>query len=175
MAKAKHTSNTQRAIAGVDDPLVALGLEIERLEKRYHELDILEGCQNAERGVLRQDEMLHLSDRLEALRDYATTLHATSLDGAMLHIALASHYAESAIEQSESMSRSVGHKLDRLLFSVAGYLSTKQKDARFAGLVDNLMGNHTNPWLPYEERLAMIERSDESERSDEPGRNAEAA
>lgn len=123
------------------DPLIALAREMKQLDDRFQELDHT-FRENGQPNSLRRT-MRHIDDRQTAIRDFATTVQATSIEGALFQLSIA--YIVIG-EGDEPRGEDCQRQLDRLLFSAYSAI------AKEAGIEVNKMydsyrlNDHLNPW-----------------------------
>lgn len=159
MAKANRTFSTPTSNSA--DPLIEVEKEIRQLSDRTHALELLNLADKNDESTqkwYRESESRNVSDREYILRDYVTTLQATSIEGAIVQVGELARifdlYRSSSYPHGDEEDDE--RKITRLLFSIetalrAAVPTEHVKDFR-------PMDNHIDPFKPFEEQLALIKR-----------------
>lgn len=154
--KAIHrTAPTKRPkTSSVSDEVVAVGIELVRLRARHESLEGQDRSDVASGSVYRESEMEHISDRIDALREYISSAQAKTLQGAAVQIDVALVELDIAKDQAKedpALVESQLRKIVRLLYSAGRVVDTHF--ARPAGL--HPISDHLDPWIEYEQRLNL--------------------
>lgn len=145
------------------DPVVAIGRLIAEHTDCHNKLE-REAWEAARakrfsEEIYKRREVAHLSDRIDALTDYVSTIRANSIEGAIIQIAVASDLFESLVsndlEQHQIDQKSL--KFDRLIHSAITALGLGPDDLRALG-VCRYLSESSNPWEPVEKRIAAIRK-----------------
>lgn len=95
----------------------------------------------------------------EALEQLASTTHAESIEGCLVHTALLQHQINllEGFEHDETDIKNFAMAGTRLLFSIKGVLARYSAiDEAELGMV-KYMTENMNPWLSADERIALVE------------------
>jgi hypothetical protein len=155
-----RADSTNTTIAPAVDPVAEIGRRLEELAVRRDEIEAA-GFNRNEPGIYkiyRDGALDDVDDQIDCLRAYATTMRATSLEGALVQIGLADLIFDDATENrlkewDLKVSR-LRHR--RLIHSAVGQLiKVVDLDTGAIGLWRSL-GENQDPWTPYEKRVATI-------------------
>lgn len=122
-----------------DDPLIALGKELKRLQIEFEELDAVFRRSGKPSRLRRQ--MRHIDDRQSAIKDFATTIEARSIEGALLQLSLVHSMVD-----SEDASDDRQRRIERLLFSAYAAISNAAKIDTKHTYNSYEMNAHLNPF-----------------------------
>ena len=157
MAQAKQRNTTAKPKL---DPVAEIGRQLEALNLRYEELDTTDRHETDTKAAYRDAERKAVFDQIQCLRNFATTLHANSLEGALVHIALASFYFSDLCDNDlKEYERTVAEmRFHRLVYSAVRALSAGRADLDLTEIgVRMHLGEHLDPWVPHEKRVRAIE------------------
>lgn len=153
------TDSADTTPAPAVDPVADIGREIERLSSRMEELENEDNGGHSIETTYRTSEIEDLYDRIECLRAYATAVKATSTDGAAVQVGLLGKLFHDLLEFKPDgyEAKATEQRFMRTLFSVLRVLGARIEADLPAIGVYRLAGEHLNPWVPYETRVAVIE------------------
>lgn len=137
------------------DRLAEAGREIRRLNDRSDKVDVIQfGAKDDRIKRNANEEQSHLASCVDALRDYVTTIEATTLEGAIVQ--LREVYLLFDIMQSSALTdfdkAESDRKIRRLIYSIEGALRGMVTGENNLEGIPVLQAN-LNPWLSYEQRI----------------------
>lgn len=158
--------NTMSPSDRAHDPLMDVAREIGRLDRRNADLDNEQVNAKGSAAVYIDSEIRHVGDRIDALIDYASTLKAQSLEGAMFQLALLNDCLNSLTDSQHSPGEAaaIGRRGRRFGCSIQRVLSNMTGIDPAERYLDRFMGGNRDPWDDYETRLA---KCDQAQRRDQ--------
>jgi hypothetical protein len=136
------------------DPAAEIGKQIAELVLRREQIEGRRDLSDVER-TYRDTERRDLDSRISALRAYASTVRATSRDGALVQFALAAQIFDE-LETSDEPRTFDREDFNRLVYSAVAALSDDVDLDATELSVTYFMPDHLDPWKPYERRLQII-------------------
>lgn len=155
MPKAREAHTSQHFLS--EDPLIAIGRRLWELETRHDILDVPKSGETTTETIYRQTEASQTRSTIDALRTYASTLKAKSIEGALIQIGLAHSLVTRISDDNRKMSQTIEEEIDRLLFSAAAAMRS-QCPAKIFYWHD--WNSHVDPFKPYEDAVADVTSKD---------------
>jgi hypothetical protein len=96
---------------------------------------------------------------MQCLQAYASTIRAESLEGALVQIGLAVNLVYELLNDKldESDRERIEDRFKRLIFSAVRALADDPKLDLVELSVWYHLGEHLDPWVPYESRVAAVQ------------------
>lgn len=145
-----------------DDPLIAMGRHLAHLEDHYESLDSERTKARREgdgsKEIYVESDLENTYNLLTAARAAITLSPAQSLEGALLHIGLAYHFATDVFDNPDidGYQRKSQHlRFDRCIYSALAFLR-QDMEAESTSTIDRLAGPHMNPWTPWGTKLDVV-------------------
>jgi hypothetical protein len=137
------------------DQAAEIGKRIAELVLRREQIEGRQNLSEVEQ-TYRDSERRDLDSRISALRAYASTVRATSRDGALVQFALAAQIFDER-EASDDDPRTYDREdFNRLVYSAVAALSDDVDLDATELSVTYFLPDHLDPWKTYEQRLEII-------------------
>jgi hypothetical protein len=149
---------TKKTYDPAKDPLMMALAELQRIEARYGMLDelVITLKTHTLEKTYAEAEFAELAWRRDAVQLYATTLQAQSVEGCLGQVRLLKLFFglihDNREEPESPVDREHCAACDRLIYSIDAFMSKATDFPLY-------IARHTNPFLPFEERLKDIEES----------------
>ncbi|MGQ0446238.1 MAG: hypothetical protein ACT4O2_14215 [Beijerinckiaceae bacterium] len=133
-------------------PNLAADCPARRLIKRTSELLQIEEAMFDDKDLSSRDEVMYnVFDEIEAIRHYATSLRALSLEGAFFQLALAADKLREFEDVQETNLKVAYRALQRLMFSIAGVLAQHAPSVASEPALAAHLPPYKNPQTWFEE------------------------